>query len=983
MLFLKKFIATGFKSFAQKTEFIFDSNMSGVVGPNGSGKSNIVDAIKWVLGEKSNKTLRGKTNEDVIFHGSTSHEQAKYAEVTLIFDNSKRVLHYEADEVAVTRKLVRGKGINEYFINGESVRLKDIQNIFLDSGLSKGSLCIISQGTVQWFAESKPEERRKIFEEAAGIGLYAKQKEESNNDLAKTNENLNRVSDILKELTNNLNKLSKQAEKAKIYSEKKKELEKIDLIITVKDLMYYQSKMDQVNNEHEAAKNDLSVFEPNIKSIMESLKFSKDKLENLDKLIESDNNELNLVLQKINKIEIKKASLESNLKSDIESQDINKKIEAYKKLISTNKFEIDNAKENIQRLNEQISEFNSMINSLKTRKSQIEDLINKNTIKQTEIKMQVRFITKQLENFSNLDNGVKTILDNKKALIGIEGLVSDFYETEETYRKAIEAALGKSASNIIVDDNDNAIDAVNFLKQNKAGKATFLPINTIKPRSIKPEYIEVLKTLNGFIDTADNLIKTQQKYQNIFKFLLGNVIIAQNLESATKLSHFTYSLYCVITLDGDLINAGGSITGGFNKQNAFSSQISKKTREELENEYNQISEELSKLRKDFDTVNADLNEFNIKTNEKKMIISKHEQVLELNENQLIKYESEYEALKKANNISDEQQKNTEIDIQQELAQLIKQKDRISEHLNTNKQTKLIYKSEVEDKENKLTELRFQVDKARDVVQKSENNKIRCETIINNAIEKLNFQYKMTPEFAIENYNQELPMTDQEARNIIIQLTNEIEKIGPINMNALNELEEIQKRHDELAKQKQELEEAKKDILDTIISLDKKAIEDFDGTIKKVNESLPEVFKYLFGGGSCEIQYSNPDDILSSGIEVIANPLGKKVSNLNLLSGGEKTLVALSILFSILKIKHFPLIILDESESALDPANVERFANIIHQSSNQTQFLVITHRPGTMERCDALYGATMQNKGVTSIFKISMNEAKKEFASDEK
>lgn len=303
---------------------------------------------------------------------------------------------------------------------------------------------------------------------------------------------------------------------------------------------------------------------------------------------------------------------------------------------------------------------------------------------------------------------------------------------------------------------------------------------------------------------------------------------------------------------------------------------------------------------------------------------------------------------------------------------------MTEQINVDKNTKTIYKSEIQDKEDKLTELRFQIDKYRDQINECEKDKVKCESLLENIKNKLNKDYKMTIEYATENYSGELPMSDNEARELVARLQSEIEKLGSINMEALEELDDIQARFDSLSKQKQDLEDAKNEIVNIIAELDNRAREDFRKTIEEVNAKLPEIFRYLFGGGNCQIQYTNPEDILASGLDVIANPPGKNIVHLNLLSGGEKTLVALSILFAILQIKNFPLIILDEAESALDPANVERFANIIHENGDTTQFIVITHRPGTMERCDVLYGATMQIKGVTSIFKISISEAKRDF-----
>lgn len=978
MVFLKKFIATGFKSFATKTEFVFDKQMSGIVGPNGSGKSNIVDAIKWVLGEKSNKALRGKTSEDIIFHGSTNHDPSKYAEVTLVFDNSDATIHYEGKELSVTRRVERGNGSNEYFINGEPARLKDIQNIFLDTGLSKGSLGIISQGTVQWFVEAKSEERRRIFEEAAGIGLYTKQKDEANNQLERTTTNLNNVTSIVNELEKTLNKLKKQAEKVLIYKEKKKELTKLDLMLSVKDFRYYSDKLNLANSNFEKAKNELEVFEPNVESIEQSLKFAKDKLESADKNIESLNSEYTSLLQQINKLEIRKNSIESNLHNDLSSENAEKKAQAYQQLIASTEFEINNAKNNIDTLKGQIDEYNNMIGQLKQKRDQLSNQAADLSTKLTETRIMTKNIIEQLNSKNNVDAGPRTIIENKNALSGIKGLVKDFIQIDNKYEKAIFTALGKQINNVIVQEQDDAVDAINFLKKNQAGKATFLPMGIIKPKMIKSEHIEVLKTLGGFLGIANELITTQKQYENIYANLLGNVIVADELSNATKLSNYTYSLYRVVTLDGDTINVGGIMTGGFNKSIITSTINLEAKLDELNKTYEETSHLLVGIKHELEETTANFNSISAKHNEKKILLSNYEQTLSNNENEHIRLETEYQQLVNKNNLTKPKKEWNEVSINEELARLNLKKDKLTEQINVDKNTKTIYKSEIQDKEDKLTELRFQIDKYRDQINGCEKDKVKCESLLENIKNKLNKDYKMTIEYATENYSGELPMSDNEARELVSRLQSEIEKLGSINMEALEELDDIQARFDTLSKQKQDLEDAKNEIVNIITELDNRAREDFRKTIEEVNAKLPEIFKYLFGGGNCQIQYTNPEDILASGLDVIANPPGKNIVHLNLLSGGEKTLVALSILFAILQIKNFPLIILDEAESALDPANVERFANIIHENGNDTQFIVITHRPGTMERCDVLYGATMQVKGVTSIFKISISEAKRDF-----
>ena len=978
MIFLKKFIANGFKSFANRTEIVFDNQMSGIVGPNGSGKSNVVDAIKWVLGEKSNKELRGKVSEDVIFHGSKEHKPAKSAEITLVFDNRNHDLHTDAKEVVITRKLTRGEGNNEYFLNNEPCRLKDIQDIFLDTGLSKGSLGIISQGTVQWFVDAKPEDRRAIFEDAAGIGLYSKRREEQLRMLARTDENLARITDITNELKNQLKKLQRQADKAKIYAEKAKELKQLDLIITVKDLAYYQERLKTIKTDVEQAKDKLEVFGPNIKELQQSLKFAREKQEQADKNIESLSSEFNDIIEKINRLEIQKSSLNSQLQTDLESDNAQKKADALKSLIASTQFTIDDAKSNITKLRSAIETYDDVAKNLTNKRNEINAELTANSNKLIEIRTQIKQLTQQINSRNTLSIGVRTILENQKALTGICGPVSKFVNIDEKYQLMLSTALGKASNNIIVERDSDAENAIEFLKLNRAGKATFLSIESIKPKTLKPEHAEIIQNENGYLGIASKLAEYDEKYTDVFGFLLGNVIVADNLEDAFVLSKLTYQLYKVITLDGDLISPGGAITGGYaDKQNLVQTVDPQKVLDELNAKYPTINDAYLQYKGEFDKVVADLNETNTKISEKKILLSRYEETLRSNENQLIKYEGDYNQLVKSNDLKEKQAKFDENTLDQKIASLTSRKNKINEDLIVYRNQRTEFKSQVFDQEAKLNEIRFQHDKARDLVAKHEVDKVKCESVIENAKNKINSEYKMTLDYAIANYTQELPISDQEARDTIYKLKDEIARLGPINMEALGELEGISERYETMSAQQAELEKAKKDVETAIAEIDAKAKDAFAQTIEKVNANLPAVFKYLLGGGNCTVEYTDPENVLTSGIDVTVAPLGKNVTRLSLLSGGEKSLVALSILFTILNIKALPLILLDEAESALDPANVIRFATMIKEhSEKKTQFLVITHRPGTMEKCDTLFGATMQQKGVTSIYTVELEQAKK-------
>jgi chromosome segregation protein len=925
--------------------------------------------------------LRGKTGEDVIFHGSQGHDAAKHAEVTLIFENKNNVLHYNDKTIKVTRRLTRGSGNNEYFINDEPCRLKDIQEIFLDTGLSKGSLGIISQGTVQWFVDAKPEERRTIFEEAAGIGLYIKKRDESNSQLERTNQNLDQVTIVVNELSTDIRKLERQAEKAKIYTEKKKELMNLDLTILVKDIQFYKSKLTTIITELEESKKELDVFQPDIKQITHSLEFSKQKVDEADKVIETLTSEMSELIDEINKHEMRKFSLQSKLTEDLSSDNLQKKIDAYSQLIESTKIEIANAQEALDKFKGEFETYEEVAKKITDKKNDLSDKISKHSIKLAEVKAQIRNIQNNISNRDYLDIGTKTIIDNAKNINGVIGQVKDYLNVNKEYEKAIYTVLGKMVNNIIVEDVSAAEKAINFLKQNQSGKATFLPLETIKPRLIKDEYLDVLKTIDGFIGIAAELVEYESKYTNVYKFLLGNVILADSIKAANNLSKYTYQLYRVVTLDGDLINVGGSMTGGHSSEGGHQGVNLEKQLEKLSDEFKTIDNELTTYRMELDQVLSEFNDITAKLNEKRIISSKYEEIVSFNQKQLFKFETDYEQLLSKHKIEKKKVIYSEQSLSEIISKLSIKKDKINEELVVARQSKTLHRTKVDDFEARLTELRFQIDKHRDIIANHETEKVRCESFLDNARDKITSNYKMTIEYAFKHYQGELPMSDTQAREIINKLQSEIDRLGSINMEAINELEEKQARFVDLEKQQKELQEARDNILKAISELDNKAKDDFTNVIKNVNETLPSVFKYLFGGGSCQIEYTNPEDVLVSGIDVIANPPGKNFVHLGLLSGGEKTLVALSILFSILKNRNFPLIILDEAESALDPANVERFGNIIRENSKTTQFITVTHRPGTMERCEILYGATMQTKGITSIFKVSLANAKEEFGSD--
>ncbi len=983
MVFLKKFKAIGFKSFANNVEINFNEDMVGIVGPNGSGKSNIVDAIKWVLGEKSNKNLRGKVSSDVIFHGSTEKEESPFAKISLYFNNESRRLDVDADEVKITRKLTRATLANEYFLNDNPCRLKDIHELFLDTGLAKGSLGIISQGTVQWFVETKAEDRRKIFEDAAGIGMYSKRKIEAVSQLNSATENLDRISDHVSLLERDLKKLEKQAEKAKEFATKQEQLKELDIIILVKDITFYQQKIDELSQSILTLKEDVKIHQKDVDILDNDVVDAKQKVNTSDTILDSLNDELSNLIEMINKLEIKRQAIETKAISDLSSDNTEKRINAYKQIITSLDFELSEAKAFLEKINNEMLEYEEIKKQKLVEKNVLLTEVSALSAKITDQKYTLKNIKDAIHNQFNNEFGVKSILDNRNVLPGIHGTLKTFLSTEEKYEKSILTALGRAANFIVVDKQDDAKYAIDFLKQNRAGRATFLPIDKIQPKSIKFEHETILNKVSGYISTAFSLIDCKDTYSNIFSSFLSRVLICENMDGAILSSKYTFSNYQTITLDGDVIAPGGAMSGGYSKKSLnFSINLEEKETA-LEGQIQSLEEQLIQKQMSMNEYDSVLSELGVKLQEKYILSIKYKDKIENSTTSLFKHKTELEQLDTSYSEIDKKLNWTVSEIDEKLSIYSQKKDRVNQDININRHIKLTNKQTLDISETKLSEIRGLVNTLQYDLAKNEADFNKAKNIVFMAKERVNNDYAMTLEFAIANYNRELPISEEQARTTIITLRADLKRIGGVNMEAFNEMESKQKEFDLLSNQQKEMIEARDKIVATINDLDNKAKESFSTTINKVNESLPKIFKYLFGGGNCFVQYSNPDDILTSGIEIIANPPGKKITNLNLLSGGEKTLVALSILFAILTIHQFPLVILDEAESALDPANVERFGNIIKANSGKTQFLAITHRPGTMDKCEILYGATMQSKGITNMYKVSLAKAKEYVANKEK
>ncbi|AKX33862.1 chromosome condensation and segregation SMC ATPase [Spiroplasma litorale] len=978
MIFLKRIEALGFKSFAEEIKLDFDFSMTGIVGPNGSGKSNINDAIMWALGEQSYKTLRGDSMEDIVFSGSSERKALNLAEVTLVFDNSNRSFSsLDFNEVAITRKYFKSSKESEYYINKSRVRLKDIQDIALETGLTKSSLAIISQGSISNFVESKPEDRRKLFDEAAGVARYKKRKEEAIRKLSRTQENLDRINDIINEIERKLPSLQKQSLKAKEYSETFEELKKIEVSVLLNDILLYKNKLEDLSKEKADIQTEINILEKNIsKSTLEYNQLRSTSGEN-EKELSKLNKDFTKIVEKISELKVAKITLESKKeKSSIDDNEY--KISDLKSQSKEIEVQIDSEESRLAKLLNEKHDKKIKVDDLSSKRYKLNnelEHINK-TISKLEVLIENLIIKKN--SLDNLFDGVKNILENKNILPGIIGTVSDFIKVKKEHELAISEALQNNLQNIIVKNTNNIKNAIEFLKSNKGGYATFLPLDTLRANYINDELKFVIKNTDGFIGFGNEIVSIEKKYKIIVDYLLSNYLFVNNFDNAINLSKVTNSKFHIITLDGQRILPYGAVVGG-SKKNKNLNLFDANKIEQLEEEKKQLIINQEEIEKQILNLSEEIDLQREHHNEIQASIATSKKTSESLEKQLTKIKDEFRILT-GKELSSEEIEYKSIDEQiikliEEIAESNNLKQEIEKEINvirslkdqsSQKQNEL-YKSLEEDR-NMLSVLKEKYSS----INSDKNLLLEKET---NAKAHLAQDYNMTYENALKIKENKLD-NEKEVREKIKELRLKITNLGNINLDSIQEYEEENSRYEMYLNQSNEIYESIKNLKGAIVDMDHQMIDQFRKIITDVNKVLPETFATLFGGGNASIIYTNPEDILNTGIDLKLAPPGKKISNLNLLSGGEKSMVALSVLFSILKVRPIPLVILDEVEAPLDIANVERFAKYIKTFINNTQFIIVTHRIGTMENCDKLFGATMEQKGITKIVQIKLVDAKK-------
>lgn len=1184
-MFLKRLDVVGFKSFAERTSVDFVPGVTAVVGPNGSGKSNVIDSIRWVLGEQSAKSLRGAKMEDVIFAGSDSRKALNFAEVTLTLDNEDQTLPIEYNEVSVTRRVFRS-GDSEYLLNHQPCRLKDIVDLFMDSGLGRESFSIISQGKVDQILNSKPEERRAIFEDAAGVLKYKNRKKKAELKLAETQDNLLRVQDILFELEGQIEPLRMQSSIAKDYLAQKEELEQYDVAVLVHDINELQETHKRVTNDlnnwkkqelelattlakseahlvekrdHVAALDDsidelqalllqtseelekldgqkqvlaerqknTSQNETQIKEALEEVTYkitqSNIQRENAEKLVHVADEEMKSLKERVKELEGKLKTLENGVEDQIESLKadyidyLNQQASAKNELTyltrqleqlqsRSSRVELDNQKdldarsalqakqqEAIEQVTVSKGNLSAHITAFREEQQKLESL--ERTVDKEEkqlyeaygyvqkIRSRKEALSEMEEEFQGFFHGVREVLKaRKEVLAGVEGAVAELIQVDKSMELAIETALGSATQHIVVQNEQHARQAIQFLKQRKLGRATFLPLSVMKPRVIGSAFVQSLSSHESYIGIASSLVKTQGEYQVIVDNLLGSTIIARDLKGANELAKIVGHRFRVVTLEGDVVNPGGSMTGGMVKQNATSLLTRKNELEELsakliemeektkglEELYRRHKEEyqlgmqslkelqtkgeelrikeqsavnnLQQIELEVTTLNRRLQSFDIEKSEwleEQSSIKRRQEELSQNISQvqqsIQKVDEQIEVLSEekatiANSkeqwtgdlisqkeqlaIKQEQWKNAKQTLDRvtnelEEQQLSKQKLHqqltwLHDNLHNNgssekemetmyerkaeekketivliaarRETRAAFTREVEDIELHVKELKRQHRGLAESVKDAEIHCNRLEVELDNRHEKLLTEYDITMDETAEL--EEISVPIEEARKKVKLLKRSIEELGIVNVGAIEEYERVAERYEFLSTQRADLEEAKQTLTDVMNEMDEEMTRRFTETFKGIQSHFEHVFRALFGGGRAELKLTNPQNMLETGVDIIAQPPGKKLQNLSLLSGGERALTAIALLFSILKIRPVPFCILDEVEAALDEANVQRFSKYLRQFSKETQFIVITHRKGTMEECDVLYGITMQESGVSTLVSVRLEESER-------
>ena len=1173
-MYLKEIEIQGFKSFADKTKIVFDQGVTAVVGPNGSGKSNITESLRWALGESSVKSLRGGKMPDVIFAGTESRKPLNYASVVVTLDNQDGFIKDAGQEIKVERHIYR-TGDSEYKIDGKKVRLRDIHDLFLDTGLGRDSFSIISQGKVEEIFNSKPEERRAIFEEAAGVLKYKTRRKETESKLQQTQDNLDRLEDIIYELDNQIKPLEKQAATARKFIELDGQRKAIYLDVLVAQIQANKAELDLTEEELNQVQELLTSYYQKREELEEENQTLKKKRHDLQAEMSKDQSTLmdltgliselerklalskleteqvalnqqeaqtrlasldekrNALIQEKEEKEANLSQLEENLAVNTkelnrleaellafsddpdqmieqlrerfvaflqEEADVSNQLTRIENDLENSRQQTQKQEEQLESLKEQLASAKSKASeqelALKSAKEEVQNLLAEyqTNAKQEEEQKQAyqsqqnqlfdrldslknkqakaQSLENILKNHSNFYAGVKSVLQEKNRLGGIIGAVSEHLTFDVRYQTALEIALGASSQHIIVEDEQAATKAIDFLKRNRAGRATFLPLTTIKARSISGQNQDVIASSPGFLGMADELVTFDAKLEAIFKNLLATTAIFDTVEHARDAARKVRYQVRMVTLDGTELRTGGSYAGGANRQNNSIfikpeleqlqkeiAQEEKLLRQEEEN-LKSVQEALNELSQTLETIKSQGEQARIQEQglylayqQTSQQVEELETLLELQEKELNnlrggdwqaekekcqerlafiatekqKLESEIEEIKSNKNAIQERYQNLQDKLSQERllkTEMIGRKryevadiERINkelENLNIEQEeierllqekvdnlekvdTELLAKQEAEAKsqkeeiqqglirkqfelddiEGQLDDIASHLEQARQQNEEWIRKQTRAEATKEKITDRLRYlQGQLTEEYqisyteALEQANplEDLAVAEQEVKD----LEKSIRSLGPVNLDAIEQFDEVHERLEFLNSQRDDILSAKNLLLETITEMNDEVKERFKSTFEAIRESFKVTFKQMFGGGQADLILTE-GDLLTAGVEISVQPPGKKIQSLNLMSGGEKALSALALLFSIIRVKTIPFVILDEVEAALDEANVKRFGDYLNRFDKDSQFIVVTHRKGTMAAADSIYGVTMQESGVSKIVSVKLKD----------
>ncbi|WP_420894248.1 chromosome segregation protein SMC [Vaginisenegalia massiliensis] len=1181
-MYLARIEMTGFKSFADKTVIEFDQGMTAVVGPNGSGKSNLSEAIRWVLGEQSAKSLRGSRMEDVIFNGTQDRKAVNLAKVTLVLNNEDRYLDYDFSEIAITRSYNRN-GESHYYINNEAVRLKDIVDLLLDSGLGRNSFAMISQGKVETIFLNKPEERRSIFEEAAGVQKYQYRKVEAERKLVRSSDHLSRVKDILHELEGQLKPLKKQKEAALIYQEKHDQLRQLEISLYCYQITLYQQDWQKAQNDLDSLLKDISQVDQALEELEADLKASQaalditvqelddknEKAQSLGRQIEQVkaqvqmleqrqafnassqqdkqaeyerqqsrltqltaqendlNQELSQRVQELNqyKIELRQLKQEQDklvhLSADQIEQLRAQLIDQYQLKATSNnqiqhslqqietlqarldqleqaaksqqgqvtatkaewqelKAKVDQLADQWQKDKQSLSQLMTQEESLRLQRENLQSQIFKQERQTQFLETKVQSMNQMQEDYEGYYAGVKAIMKQSQDFRGIVGPIADLIEVPSKYQLAIEIALGAALQHIVVESDQAAKSAIQYLKDHRLGRATFLPLPHIKARQLNPTLAHTVENQPGYIGLAVDLIDFSSELNEVMANLLATTVVCHNLDQAQAMAKQVKHQVKIVTLDGEILMPGGALTGGRNKQQGSTMLARQNQLKNLAKELKLAQEQLSQLEADWQVIkqeeasskeqaekhriafavleqdyrqaqqNLVLVEQKMKQNQNQTIIQEDERLTleqrlkdqieaqkqaeqaltqaetaimqltdDLNQLNLSQEERQTQAELLTQTIHDlttklavkelecKQSQETLENLQTQIQQ-IKEYDQIYQENQATSATDLAnlaqeieqLKQQITDQEavyEQLTQavmtLRQQREELnqglrqfeaqeRDLNQrhqqayqlqaKLEATIEKFDALIDNHLDYLNQEYQLSYEAAVK---EALPIEQAKtASQEVKSLKREIEQLGPINLAAIEDYQVLADRFDLLKEQEDDLLTAIHELQETMTEMDQEVIKRFSTTFEQINRQFQLTFKKLFGGGQASLELTDPDDLLTSGVDIIAQPPGKRKQHLALLSGGERAFTAIALLFAILETKPVPFCVLDEVEAALDDANVYRYGQYLQNFTENTQFIVITHRKGTMEHADVLYGVTMEKSGVSKLASVRLSEA---------